>query len=230
MSCFITIEGGEAVGKSTQLRLLSKNLKECNFDVYSTKEPGGTKIGEAVRDVMLSEMVSDPITEMFLLSASRRENVKVIKKHLKEGKIVLCDRYIDSSIAYQVTVKKGDSEVISKIIEYSTENLIPDLTIILDLAPEIAMKRIALSAAHKSVYDMQACDFHSKVRAAFLDIYEKNRNMRKIMLVDSAQSIDVVSDIIIKEAVNLINELRTLNAPFLKQEKSSLKDRSISVS
>ncbi|AWD33237.1 Thymidylate kinase [Candidatus Fokinia solitaria] len=204
MSYFITIEGGEAVGKSTQLQLLSEKLKERNFSTYNTKEPGGTKIGEAIRRVMLSEMVSDPITEMFLLSASRRENVKVIREHLKNEKVVLCDRYIDSSVAYQITVKDGDSDIISKMIEYSTENLIPDLTIILDLEPKVAMERIALSTSHNSVYDMQTYEFHSKVRAAFLKIYEENKGKRNIVLLNSAEDINIVSDTILNEVLNLI--------------------------
>ena len=141
---FITFEGCEGVGKSTQLRLLCEYLKESNVDFIFTREPGGTAISEKIRGIILdkdnAEMTAE--CEALLYASSRVQLLKeVIIPALEQGKLVLCDRYYDSSFAYQAYARELGEEFISKINTFALTYGVPDLTVLLDLHPEVAFKR-----------------------------------------------------------------------------------------
>ena len=141
---FITFEGIEGCGKTTQIRLLSEYLKERGLDCITTREPGGTDIGEAIRGIFLHCDHDDiqPITELLLVTAARAQHVaQVIKPQLQAGKIVLCDRYFDATVAYQGAASGLDIESIMQSHKIFIDSLMPDLTILIDCAVEIGLKR-----------------------------------------------------------------------------------------
>jgi dTMP kinase len=144
LSHFITLEGPEGCGKSTQLQLLATFLREMGYDVLTTREPGGTPIGEQIRSILLdpehSEML--PPTEFLLFSAARAQHVgQVIRPYLDRGFLVLCDRYADSSLAYQGYGHQLDLELLRAITKFATGGLMPDLTVYLDLPIDIGLQR-----------------------------------------------------------------------------------------
>ena len=142
--CLITFEGGEGSGKSTQIELLYKKLNKIGYEVVLTREPGGTKIGKKIRELLLNSdnKNMDFKTEILLYAADRAQDIKEnIKPALKAGKIVLADRYVDSTIIYQGYGRQLDVDRIRKINEWVIRNFWPDLTIILDIEVEKGLKR-----------------------------------------------------------------------------------------
>ncbi|MGC8779620.1 MAG: dTMP kinase, partial [Anaerolineae bacterium] len=140
MGRFITFEGGEGSGKTTQVRLLADWLVGQGYDVLTTREPGGTRIGDRIRALLLDPAYTEmrPETEILLFSAARAQIVgQVIRPHLARGGVVLCDRFADSTLAYQGYGRQLDLDVLRKITTFATGNLIPDLTICLDLPVEV---------------------------------------------------------------------------------------------
>lgn len=153
---FITIEGIDGSGKSTQMELLADYLKRCGIDVLLTREPGGTAIGERIRDILLDKTnkVMVPITEALLYAASRAQHVaQVIKPALEQGRAVLCDRFVDSSLVYQGYARGLGIEFIEKINEPALAGVWPDVTLLLDVAPEIAWSRIAAARSQDRLED-----------------------------------------------------------------------------
>ncbi len=174
---FISFEGIEGAGKSTQARLLKEWLeKEKGKSVLLTREPGGTSVGDQVRQVLLRpENEMEPETELFLLQASRRELcVKVIRPSLAEGRVVLVDRFADSSLAYQGYGRGLDLESCRRIIRFATGEIRPDLTILFDVDPELGLSRCkGLRKAERegSCHDRmetESLDFFRRVREGFL--------------------------------------------------------------
>jgi len=160
---FITFEGGDGAGKSTQIKKLMEHLQSKGFDVILTREPGGTDIGEKIRQIILdpenSEM--DAVTEAMLYAASRAQHVaQVIKPAIDEGKIVICDRFIDSSIAYQ-GYGRGLGDSIGIINSYAVGDYMPHKTFLLKLKPQVGNKRI--SGREKDRIELEAVSFHQKV-------------------------------------------------------------------
>ncbi len=194
MTKFITFEGPEGAGKSTQIQLLTDYLTERGFAVHTTREPGGTSIGDQIRavlhDVHNTEM--DAVAEILLYSASRAQLVaQVIKPKLAEGTMVLCDRYADSTFAYQGYGRGLDMAMLKQITAFATRSLVPDLTIYLDLPVEegIRRKEIANQAGEGELnrMDQQEIDFYRRVRNGYLTLAAAEP--RRWLIVDARQSI-----------------------------------------
>jgi dTMP kinase len=188
---FITFEGIEGCGKSTQSRLAFDVLSK-SFDCIHTREPGGTPVADKIRAVLLdpNNKEIDPLTELFLYNASRIEHIKkVIIPALDEGKIVLCDRYFDSSLAYQGAARSLPLETLFKIHEIATENLFPHITFLLDLPAKVGISRVksrksASGKAHiLDRIELENIDFHEKVRKAYINL--KNQFPDRIIEIDA---------------------------------------------
>ncbi len=165
---FITFEGPEGSGKSTQARLLAKFLAQEGHIVVLTREPGGTPIGDQIRHVLLNRanQAMHPRTEVLLFQASRAQHVEeLIRPALAAGKIVLCDRYADSTLAYQGYGRGEDVAELRALIDYATGGLWPDLTLWLDLPVEAGLARIA--PARRNRLDAEALAFHRRVREGY---------------------------------------------------------------
>ena len=151
---FITFEGGEGSGKTTCIQHVVKTLEERGKSVLLSREPGGTPISEEIRNVILDKRNTDmdPRTEALLYAASRRQHiVQKILPALKEGKIVICDRFLDSSLAYQGGARGLGIDEIYKVNQYATEGLEPDVTFFFDILPEEGLKRIAMNAGREEI-------------------------------------------------------------------------------
>lgn len=171
MSLFITFEGPEGSGKTTQLKLLAEWLRERGCDVLATREPGGTAISEAIRGILLDPTHTEmqPEAEILLFSAARVQIVaQVIRPHLQGGGIVLCDRYADSTLAYQGYGRGLDLDTLRTITAFATDGLVPDLTIYLDIAIEEGLRRKVPQEWNR--LEAQALAFHQRVREGYLEI------------------------------------------------------------
>ena len=172
---FITFEGGEGTGKTTQINILKKYLEDQGLEVIITREPGGVISAENIRAVIFDNEI-DPITETMLYAAARREHyIKKIKPALDAGKIVICDRFIDSSIVYQGIVRGVGVDLVENINKYAINNVEPDLTIFFDLDPETGLKRVSLRNEQMNRFDNESLDFHLKVRKGY-NLLSKTRN------------------------------------------------------
>jgi len=161
---FVTFEGVDGAGKTTQIALLRAALEREGRDVCVTREPGGDAFGESVRQLLLySDMT--PRAELLLFLAARAQNVEqVIRPHLAKGAIVLCDRFIDSSVAYQGHARGLGAEVVSRLNAFAVHGVMPDLTLLLDLPPEIGLAR----QTDSNRMEAQGLEFHRRVREGFL--------------------------------------------------------------
>lgn len=172
MGRFITFEGGEGSGKTTQVRLLADWLVELGYDVLTTREPGGTRIGDQIRALLLDPTYAEmrPETEILLFSAARAQIVgQVIRPHLARGGIVLCDRFADSTLAYQGYGRQLDLPTLRQITAFATGNLAPDLTICLDLPVEIGLwRKRGGDQAEWNRMEQEQRAFHERVRHGFL--------------------------------------------------------------
>ncbi len=200
-SLFITFEGIEGCGKSTQAKMLKEYLIEQGEKVLLTREPGGPKISEDIRDILLDtdnhEML--PETEMLLYMASRSQHTgEWIVPALKRGTFVISDRYYDSSIAYQGAARKIDRNIIDIITKYATFGLIPDLTYLIDMPAEIGLSRISRTDADR--LERESLEFHEKVRNSFLEIAEIEKE--RYIVVDGCKSIDEIHKFIIEKFMN----------------------------
>lgn len=192
---FITLEGPEGSGKTTAVEAAVKALQEKGYEIVRTREPGGTPIAEEIRNVILDKKntAMDPRTEALLYAASRRQHlVEKVWPALKEGKIVICDRYLDSSLAYQGGARGLGVENILNINLFATENTWPDLTLLFDIKPEEGLKRIA-SNANREVnrLDLEKLDFHQKVRDTFLELAK--RYPERFVIIDASKSREEVA-------------------------------------
>lgn len=170
---FISFEGGEGTGKSTQVRLLADKLAEQGNLVHITREPGGTELSEEIRRLLKTASTIDPITEMLLMFAARREHfVKSICPMLKQGYTVICDRFYDSSLVYQGVLKSISIEQIMQLKTMTLGDFEPDFTIILDIPPSIAKERIHNRQLYLDNYDMMSEDEYDIIRNGFKKIAE----------------------------------------------------------
>jgi len=194
---FITFEGPEGAGKSTQITLLTDYLKAHGHRVYSTREPGGTSIGDQIRAVLhdVNNTAMDAVAEILLYSASRAQLVaEVIKPLLAEGAMVLCDRYADSTFAYQGYGRGLDMSMLQSITKFATQSLVPDLTVYLDLQVKDGLhrKQIANDAGEGELnrMDQQTLDFYHRVRDGYLALAAQNPE--RWLIIDAAQSVEKV--------------------------------------
>lgn len=174
MSAFITFEGPEGAGKTSVITKVSQKLAE-DFDVITTREPGGVPTGEEIRRVVLDGDNMDIRTEAMLFAASRREHlVEKVIPALKDGKIVLCDRYIDSSLAYQGYARGISIEEVQTLNEFAINGLYPDLTIYLDVSAEVGRQRILKNNRDQNRLDQEDKAFHEKVIEGYHKVIEGN--------------------------------------------------------
>lgn len=176
MNKFITFEGPDGCGKSTQAKLLAEHLKQEGLDVLFTREPGGSEIGDQVRDILmsLSNKGMDPRTEFLLFSSSRAQLVQeVIRPHLEGGGLVVCDRYYHSSLAYQGYGHQLPLEVLEAITAFATQDLQPDLIFLLDLPVEQGLSRREKSGSWNRLDDYDF-EFHRRARKGYLELAAKD--------------------------------------------------------
>lgn len=192
---FITLEGPEGSGKTTAVEAAVKALEEKGYQIVRTREPGGTPIAEQIRDVILDKANTkmDPRTEALLYAASRRQHlVEKVWPALKEGKIVICDRYLDSSLAYQGGARGLGVDEILNINLFATENTWPDLTLLFDIKPEVGLARIASNASREvNRLDLEKLDFHNKVRDTFLTLAKRYPD--RYVIIDASLSREEVA-------------------------------------
>lgn len=188
---FISLEGIEGCGKSTQAKILSDYMSELGYCVVQTREPGGTPVAEKIREVLLDPKNQDLTsrTELLLYLASRSQHVEqLIMPALKKGKIVICERFSDSTRAYQGYARGLDMDMIETLIRIATGNLEPDLTIILDMEVKEGLLRAERFKNYKDRLESENLDFHNKVRRGYLEIAKNNPN--RIKVISAKGSID----------------------------------------
>lgn len=213
----ITFEGSEGSGKSSQITLLSDFLKERGFNVVLTREPGGTDISEQIRLILANQqnIAMHARTETLLFQASRAQLVEeVIKPHLKRGGIVLCDRYADSTLAYQGYGYRRDLTEIRMIVRYATDGLTPDLTLFLDLEVEEGLKRRAKEGSLNRL-DTYQVDFYRRVRQGYLELARLEPD--RWVVIDASRSPERVQ-----------TDLREIVIKRLESRRISPKPRSLS--
>lgn len=191
---FITMEGPEGAGKTTILKLLGEFLQQEGHSVVLTREPGGIPIAEQIREVILNKenTAMDPRTEALLYAAARRQHlVEKIIPALEQGRIVLCDRFIDSSLAYQGHARGLDMEAIYEINQFAIGDIMPDMTFYFDIDPAEGLKRIQENQ-HREVnrLDLETLQFHTKVREGYQLIMKKWQE--RFIRIDASQPLDVV--------------------------------------
>ena len=199
---FITFEGGEGTGKTTLIKDIAYTLSQSHA-VMTSREPGGSMIAETIRDIILNPKYKGvtPYTEALLLAASRAQHLdEIILPALKENKIVLCDRYLDSSLAYQAFARDLGFDFVLNINQYATYHM-PDLTFYIDLDPLVGMARISKRDKYDRL-DQETVTFHQKVRQGYLKIAQMYPN--RIVTIDGTQTIeDIKAQIIAKIRENL---------------------------
>jgi len=192
---FITFEGIDGSGKSTQLRLLAGDLRVRGFDVLTTLQPGGTPLGRRLREAFLeTEENVHPMAELLLFAADRAQHVNfLIKPAIEEGRIVISDRYADATAAYQGAGRGFDEKIIKQVIKLATDGLKPDLTLFFDIPIEKAILRTnsrTNDEAIKNRMDKETTEFYERVRKAYLKIAEKEP--RRFRVIDANGSIEEV--------------------------------------
>lgn len=203
---FITFEGPEGSGKTSVSKIIFEKLKSLGFDVVLTREPGGTPIAEAIRNVILDKnnTALDARAEALLYAASRRQHlVEKVWPALKEGKIVICDRFLDSSLAYQGGARGLGVDDVLNVNLFATENTYPDLTLLFDITPEKGLARIAANKNREvNRLDLEKLEFHHKVRKTFLALSEKYSN--RYVKIDASKSYPEVIDATLKAILEKI--------------------------
>jgi dTMP kinase len=197
MSAFITFEGPEGSGKSTQARRLKKTLEDHGYSVLLTREPGGTPIGDAIRDILLDPDFSDmePLAELFLYEASRNQHVnEVIRPALDQDKIVLSDRFHDASLVYQGIARDLGRDLVESLNDLATESLVPDLTFVLDVETNNGLKEARRSdddyEEKGDRIEQESDGFHETVREAYRGLTEREPDRCK--LIPRSGSIDEI--------------------------------------
>ena len=191
---FITFEGVEGCGKSTVIELIFSRLQKENYPIILTREPGGVKIAEEIRNIILDKENTslDDRTEALLFAASRRQHlVEKVWPALKENKIVLCDRFLDSSLAYQGGGKHLGVEEVLNINLFATEKTMPDLTILFDIDPRIGLARINKNKNREvNRLDLESLKFYDTVRNTFLELSKKYNE--RYVVIDASKTLDEV--------------------------------------
>jgi dTMP kinase len=190
---FITFEGGEGCGKSTQIAALKARLGALGKTVVQTREPGGTALGESVRKLLQYDDAGQgmsPEAELLLFAASRAQHVReLIAPAIAEGQIVLCDRFLDSTTVYQGVARAIDSKKVDTINQFAIGDTNPDLTILIDLPPEIGLARVhARSDGQLDRMEKEAIEFFQAVRQGYLDLAKSEP--KRFLVLDGSQSVE----------------------------------------
>lgn len=191
VGCFIAFEGGEGSGKTTQIAMLQQALAAQGCNVIITREPGGCETAEAIRHLLLtgSSEKWDAVAETLLFQAARVEHVKrVIAPALSEGKIVLCDRFIDSTIVYQGMSKGLGAEFIQTLHRLTLGQMLPDMTFVLDISPEIGLKRAKARNDNENRFENMQLTFHHAVREGFLMLAKAEPQRFEVMNAEQSQA------------------------------------------
>ena len=199
---FISFEGGDGSGKSTQIQILREFLEERGYDVILTREPGGTPISEKIRSIILDKANSemDDMTEALLYAAARAQLVsQIIRPALEEGKVVICDRFVDSSMAYQAYAR-GLGDSVKTINAFAVGNCMPDLTILLKVNPQVGSSRIG--NRERDRIELASSDFHKKVYEGYLQL--EKLYPERIVGIDAADTIENISGIISERIAGLL--------------------------
>jgi dTMP kinase len=201
---FITLEGGDGSGKTTQAELLRGWLAERGRTVVRTREPGGTEVGVEVREIVLHHRGDiTPRAEALLYAADRAHHVAtVVRPALERGEVVIQDRYIDSSVAYQGVGRVLDPEEVRGLSEWATEGLRPDLTILLDLDADAARGRLDEARTRYDRLEAEASEFHDRVRAAYLDLAIAEPDL--FLFVDAKRPVDEIAAAIRDRVASLL--------------------------
>ena len=190
---FITFEGGEGVGKSTQVRRLAARLQAAGCEVVMTREPGGSPGAEAIRNLVLNGSADrwSPVTETLLMYASRRDHIeRTLRPALERGAVVLCDRYADSTRAYQGAAGGADPALISALETFILEDVRPARTLIFDLDPELGLARALGRPDAEARFESKGLDFHRRLREGFLAI--ARAEPERCRIIDAAGDPDQV--------------------------------------
>ena len=198
---FIVFEGGEGAGKSTQETVLAHWLEERGMSVVRTREPGGTPAGEAIRTILLSNDYAGLTdrAEALLFAAARGEHAaQVIRPALEAGAIVVCDRYLDSSVAYQGYGRGLGPDYVRNLSLWATRDLVPDLTVLLDVDPSVGLSRVQSPDRLES----EPIDYHRQVRQAFLDIAAARPD--RYLVIDADQDKEAIAQQILRRVADLL--------------------------
>ena len=206
MEKFITIEGNDGSGKSTVIRELQKEIEKLNIDVVYSREPGGSYVAEKIREVILDNdnIAMDDKTEALLYAASRRQHlIETVFPAINKGKVVICDRFIDSSLAYQGEARGLGIENVYQMNQFATEGFLPDLTIYLLVDPEVGIKRKA-NQKELDRLEHEKLDFHQKVYQGYLKLAESFKD--RVVIVDGDCSIEEECSRVNNIIINFIKE------------------------
>jgi dTMP kinase len=190
---FIVFEGGDGAGKSTQVKQLTEKLTKLKETVVITREPGGTELGKKIREILLdqNEFEVSPRMEALLFAADRSINMsQIIKPALEKGNVVIADRHIDSSIAYQGVGRGLGAQTIEEISRWATQEIVPDLTVLLDVDANTGQSRLET----KDRLDRESTDFHTKVNQAFRDLAKANPD--RYIVIDATKPVEEISDLV----------------------------------
>ena len=203
---FFTFEGGDGAGKTTQADLLQSWLEDRGYEVVRTREPGGTTLGQTVRQLLLHGEYVSPRAEALLYAADRAQHIaEVVRPAIERGAVVVQDRYIDSSIAYQGGGRVLSTEDIRSISEWATEGLWPALTVLLDVSPETAEARRSEAGKAADRLESEAVEFHRAVRSEFLALAEAERS--RFLVLDADAAVDEVHGAIVARVAPLLVSL-----------------------
>jgi dTMP kinase len=190
---FVVFEGGDGAGKSTQVKQLTEKLTKLKETVVITREPGGTELGKKIREILLdqNEFEVSPRMEALLFAADRSINMsQIIKPALEKGNVVIADRHIDSSIAYQGVGRGLGAQTIEEISRWATQEIIPDLTVLLDVDANTGQSRLQT----KDRLDRESTDFHTKVNQAFRDLAKANPD--RYIVINATKPVEEISDLV----------------------------------
>ncbi|MDC0991527.1 dTMP kinase [Pontimonas sp.] len=189
---FVTFEGGDASGKTTQIGLLAAWLKEQGKTVVVTREPGGSDLGNELRDIVLHRRgFIAPRAEALIYAADRAHHIhEVVRPALERGEVVLQDRYLDSSVAYQGAGRVLDPSEVREVSLWATEGLMPDVTVLLDVPADIGLARQASEERAYDRLEAEALEFHERVRDSYLAIAQENPD--RVVVIDGTAAIDEV--------------------------------------
>lgn len=212
MHKFITLEGVEGSGKSTQVKLLGEYLMEKSIPVVMTQEPSGTAIGRKIGDILFnrSHQVMCPETELFLFCAARAQHVReVIRPALAAGKYVLCDRFSDATFAYQAAGRGLDADFIKTINDYCAEHLKPELTLLFDLPVETGLQRagrrdaLLKDPSSADRFEKEKLDFHNRVRQGYQSLLLADSE--RFRLIDASRTVDIIARDVREHVMEFIN-------------------------
>ena len=201
---FLTLEGGDGVGKSTLQHALNQRILDVGFEVVMCREPGGTILGEKLREALLGSNKNevDSLAELLVFLAARTQLSKeIIKPALERGAVVICDRFTDSSIAYQHYGRGIEKSIIEDLNTIATAGRIPDRTILLDLDPSIGAKR---KEQAQDYMEQEAIDFHNRVREGYMQL--ANESPERWLIVDALQNEDVIFDLVWSDVAQRIKD------------------------